>query len=128
MEQETEQKIDEKLELTLNELAEDQQRSNQLHTEMIAAVDRLAEEISGFEEQLKNQKVIVPEIDTKPIRDIMNEGLAEVKITINNSLKKIRGNWLKNILEADTKKNTVNLILGCMLLTYLLVYFKDRLH
>ena len=110
------------LQIVLNEMVGEQKQGNELLQELIGAIHNMRDKISSFDEKLSNQKVIVPDIDTDPIQRIIEKYNWEIKLSISESLKKIRVNNFRLFLESDAKRWLVILILGILFLTYLFLF------
>jgi hypothetical protein len=54
------------LEIVLKEILDEQQKTNNIYADNIAAINQLATTINSFNERLTNLKIIPPPVSTKP--------------------------------------------------------------
>jgi hypothetical protein len=111
----------EAFEIVLKEFVEEQANINKSNADIITAVNQLTGRVNGFAETLKNQKIVVPEPDTKAMYQVVRNGTEDVKILIETMLNRFKSNNMRVFLESDAKKWAVILILGVVFLTYMYI-------
>lgn len=109
----------EKLEILLEEFADEQKSANQKYDDLVKAFNELSTKVNSFEDNLKNHKVIAPEPDVKPIQQIVEKGKEEIKQMIATALRGTRTDHWRIFLESDAKKWVVVLLISLTFLTYL---------
>jgi hypothetical protein len=77
------------LEIVLKEILDEQQKTNNIYADNIAAINQLATFVSHFDERLLNLKIISPPVNTKPYEEIIKEGIADMEAIANNQPKSI---------------------------------------
>jgi hypothetical protein len=75
--------------LVLQEILEEQQQTNKMNTDLVAAVNRLTTKVSGFQEKLENQKIIVPAADPQPLQEVIRKGVMDIKLMVGAQPKNI---------------------------------------
>ncbi len=105
------------IELTLNEISEELKSSIEAIRQHANSIEHLTERFNEFENFLKNQEIVVPETDTKPMERIVSNGLVDISSNVSNALKKVQSNNVKVFFESD-KNWIVWIILGVFFLTY----------
>jgi hypothetical protein len=114
----------EAFEIVLKEFVEEQGKINKANADIITAINKLTVKVNDFTEILKNQKVIVPAPDTRPMQQIVEKGMAEIGALTETTLQRFRSNNMRVFLESDAKKWAVILILGIVFMTYVYFYVK----
>ncbi len=111
------------IELTLNEISEELKSSIEAIRQHATSIEHLTERFNEFENFLKNQEIVVPQVETKSMERIVSNGLIDIASTVSNALKKVQSNNVKVFLESD-KNWMVRIVLGVFLLTFL--YFTGK--
>ncbi len=112
-----------RLEIILQEFADEQKSAIQKQDDVIKAFNALSGKVNNFEETLKNQKVIVPEPDFKQVNQMIEKGKEEIKQIVEMALRRIRADHWRIFLESDAKKWAVYLLVSLAFLTYLYCFF-----
>jgi hypothetical protein len=79
----------ETLGLVLEEFTQEQKTTNQTINDLIAAVNTIGSKVDDVKKELDNPKSISVTTDTKPIQQIMQKGLTDVKLIIGTQPKSI---------------------------------------
>ena len=90
---ETVTKIDEQVketfELVLKELLAEQQVATKISTDQVAAINQIITTVNSFNQRLENLKIISPPIGTKPIEEIIKNGISEIQSMTENQPKNV---------------------------------------
>ena len=103
----------------LTEILEDQKQIGRNQNELMFAIQALKTQVEEIETALKNQAQKEIIIDTKPVQQLMDSRLNEIKLWLEMLLKKKQTDNLLVFLESDAKKWTVYLLVAITFLTYL---------
>ena len=116
----------EAFEIVLKEFVEEQGKINKANADIITAINQLTVKVNDFSELLKNQKVIVPAPDTRPMQQIAEKGMADIRALTETTLQRFRSNNMRVFLESDAKKWLVILILGGLSIFFLYSFFSKH--
>ncbi len=83
----------ETLGLVLEEFIQEQKTTNQTINDLIAAVNTICGKVDDFKKELDKPKAVSVMTDTKPIQQIMQKGLIDVKLMIGAQPKSIIRNF-----------------------------------
>src|SRR5882724_8763419 len=89
------------METVLNEILEELKLSNANHAENKAKLAEFGIRLEAFEQLLKDQKIIIPPVDTTPIQKIITDGIAAEKDAIKAGLGQISEGITKDLLRMD---------------------------
>lgn len=78
-----------KLDFVLKEILDEQQKSNKISVDQIAAINQLTDTVNGFSEKLKSLKIIPPPAITKPFEEILKKGIFDMQMTAANQQKNV---------------------------------------
>lgn len=79
----------ETLGLVLEEFIQEQKTTNQSISDLITAVNTIGSKVDDFKKELDKPKAVSVMTDTKPIQQIMQKGLTDVKIMVDTQPKSI---------------------------------------
>lgn len=79
----------ETLGLVLEEFTQEQKTTNQSISDLITAVNAIGSKVDDFKKELDKPKAVSVMTDTKPIQQIMQNGLTDVKLMIGTQPKSI---------------------------------------
>ena len=79
----------ETLGLVLEEFTQEQKTTNQNINDLISAVNTIGSKVDDFKKELDKPKAVSVMTDTKPIQQIMQKGLTDVKLMIGTQPKSI---------------------------------------
>jgi len=79
----------ETLGLVLEEFTQEQKTTNQSINDLISAVNTIGSKVDDFKKELDKPKAVSVMTDTKPIQQIMQKGLTDVKLMIGIQPKSI---------------------------------------
>ena len=79
----------ETLGLVLEEFTQEQKTANQSISDLITAVNTISNKVDDFKKELDKPKAVSVMTDTKPIQQIMQKGLTDVKLMIGTQPKSI---------------------------------------
>lgn len=79
----------ETLGLVLEEFTQEQKTTNQTINDLIAAVNAIGSKVDDVKKELDNPKSVSVTTDTKPIQQIMQKGLTDVKLIVGSQPKSI---------------------------------------
>ncbi len=77
------------LKIVLKEILDEQQKANNINADNVATINQLATAVNSFNERLENLKIISPPVSTKPYKEIINKGIAEMQLTVGNQPKTV---------------------------------------
>lgn len=109
----------EKMIVVLSELLDNQKEITRGQREMMSIFQELKSKMEGIESHVKNLKSDVTLVDIKPIRQAVENGIADIKLLVEMSRQKSTTNNLRVFLESDAKKWAVYLLVALTFLTYL---------
>lgn len=79
----------ETLGLVLEEFTQEQKTTNQAINDLIAAVNTIGSKVDDFKKELDKPKAVSLMTDTKPIQQIIQKGLIDIKLMIGTQPKSI---------------------------------------
>lgn len=125
-------KIDEQekdtLELVLKEILEEQQKANNINTDNVAAINRLATTVTNFNERLENLKIIIPPVSTKPYEEIINKGIAEMQLTVGNQPKSVTRKFQFLLFPEQDAKLFYKIVFGRWFMWLTVILFISNLY
>jgi hypothetical protein len=77
------------LELVLKEILQEQQHAKKIIDDQVAAINQLTTTVNSFTQRLENFKIISPPIGTKPIEEIIKNGISEIQSMTENIPKNV---------------------------------------
>jgi hypothetical protein len=109
----------EKMIVVLTEMLEEQKELSRSQSEVIEMIQTILVKLDGVIGMIKDKEDNTPKVDLKPIQQMVDGGVSEIKLWIEMLLQKGLLNNLRIFLESDAKKWADYLLVSLTLLTYL---------
>ena len=112
----------------LKEILEEQQKANNINTDNVAAINRLATTVTNFNERLENLKIIIPPVSTKPYEEIINKGIAEMQLTVGNQPKSVTRKFQFLLFPEQDAKLFYKIVFGRWFMWLTVILFISNLY
>lgn len=105
-----------------SELLDNQKEILTAQKEVTNGLRKLSNEMEDMKISIQNQKAEIVRIDLKPIQQVVEKGISDIRIFLLNQQQKPESNNWRVFMESDAKKWAAYLIIALTFLTYLYLF------
>lgn len=118
----------ETLGLVLEEFTQEQKTTNQTINDLITAVNSIGSKVDDFKKELDKPKAVSVMTDTKPMQQIMQKGLTDVKLMIGTQPKNIIRKFQILLFPEQDAKLFYKVVFSRWFLWLVIMVFLTNLH
>ena len=112
----------------LKEILVEQQKANNINTDNVAAINKLATTVTNFNERLESLKIISPPVSTKPYEEIIKKGIADMQLAVGNQPKSVTRKFQILLFPEQDAKLFYKIVFGRWLLWLTIMLFITNLY
>jgi len=105
-----------------SELLDNQKEILATQKEMMNVFRKLSNEMEEMKCSIQNQKAEIVRVDLKPIQQVVEKGISDIRILLLTQQKKPESNNWRVFMESDAKRWAAYLIMVLSFLTYLYLF------
>lgn len=118
----------ETLEIVLKEILEEQQQSDKISLDQVAAIGELMIKVNSFNEKLENLKIIAPPVSTKSFEEILKKVIADMQLTADSQPKVVTRKFQILLFPEQDAKLFYKIVFGRWLLWLTIMLFITNLY
>ena len=112
----------------LKEILKEQQKANNINTDNVAAINKLATTVTNFNERLESLKIISPPVSTKPYEEIIKKGIADMQLAVGNQPKSVTRKFQILLFPEQDAKLFYKIVFGRWLMWFTVILFITNLY